>query len=764
MMASAAAAILIIAAAGVVLAGDVGRAAPAGGHRRVGAPPPLATAAAPVVRVGSGAVSASLVWERRLAGVTIRESSPLAVSLPRPAVVVGGQDGRLYAVDLRTGGNLPGWPVRTPYPFNGSPAAADIAGTGTAQVFIGAGSADHGYCSGGAVYSFDAGGAKRWSDQGSDPSCAHQAFHSTPAIGDITGTGVADVTLGALGLQSWSFAGVNGTVNPGWPYYTDDTVFSSPALADVNGDGVADVIMGGDSSPGGLIDLRGGVVRAVSGTGRTLWQFFTNEIVRSSPAVGIIDRSGQPSVVFGTGDYWVSHGGASDADKVYALDLHGQLRWSRDLGGITMASPALADVTGTGEADVVIGTAGGPHARGGRNAGTIWVLDGGGRPLPHWAGRPSPGGVVIGGITTADLNGDGAQDLLVPTGAGVFAFDGRSGRQLFALDEGAVSFQDSPLVTDDGGGIVGITVAGTRPDGTGIIQHWQMDPASGARLGALGWPTFHHDARRTGNQAPPPLTAQRCAAAGDGYWTAAGDGGVFSFCGTAFHGSATGVIGRAPVASLVSTGDGRGYWLATTDGGVFAFGSAPFLGSAATLGRHGPVVAMARTPSGQGYWLLTADGGVYAFGDAPFEGSLGGRRQPYPVVSMTVTPSGRGYWLANSAGAVFCFGDAGFFGTAQGVTRSAIVAIARTPQGEGYWLAAADGGVFTYGDAKYLGSAAALHLNAGVVGLLPTAAGRGYWLAGADGGVFSFGDARPVTTSRPGALVKPVVAIAASSG
>ena len=91
----------------------------------------------------------------------------------------------------------------------------------------------------------------RWVRAGVDPECRTLAFHSSPAVGDITGSGVADVTVGALGLQSWSWD-AHGQLNPGWPFYTDDTVFATPALADLNGDGATEVVMGGDASPGGV--------------------------------------------------------------------------------------------------------------------------------------------------------------------------------------------------------------------------------------------------------------------------------------------------------------------------------------------------------------------------------------------------------------------------------------------------------------------------------------------------------------------------------
>jgi len=702
----------------------------------------------------------TLAWERQFPGVTFRESSPVAANLGVPAVAVGGLDGRLYAFDLARGNDVAGWPVATGSPIDASPAAVDTAGLGSDQLFVGSGSADGGQCSGGGVWSFGAQGNVRWHQTGSDSVCAgRQPFQSSPTIGDITGNGVADATIGALGLNDWSFSAPSGGVLPGWPYFTDDTSFSTAALADVTGGGIPDVVIGGDSSPGGAFNGRGGLVRAVSGGGRTIWQFTLDEMVRSSPAVGDITGDGRVSIVFGTGDYWLHQpGGAQDSTKVFALDTGGHQRWSRDLGAVTMGSPALADVTGSGTADVVIGTAEGARS------GEVWVLDGNGNPLPAWSGHPSGGGVVIGGITTADLNHDGAQDLLVPTGGGVFAYDGRTGAKLFGLDEGQVGFQNSPLVTQDTPGVVGITVAGTTPGGVGVVQHF-VTASGSASLGALGWPTFHHDARHTGNLVEPPLTFNLCAGKGNsGYWFVARDGGVFSFCGAAFEGSGVGVI-NGPVVAMRSSADGRGYWLASASGAVGAFGDAAALGSLAGRPLPAPIVAMARTPDGGGYWLVGVDGSVYAFGDARFFGSMAGTPLNRPIVAMASSADGGGYWLVASDGGVFSFGDATFLGSTGAIRLTQpIVGMSRTPSGHGYWFVAADGGVFSFGDARFMGSTGGIHLNQPVVGMAPTPDGAGYWLVASDGGVFSFGDAPFLGSTGGIALNQPILAVAVPGG
>jgi len=454
----------------------------------------------PSLSSGSAAAAApaqlnlQLVWSRTLPGVTFLESSVTPAMLTTSADVVGGVDGKVYAFDAATGADEPGWPVQTTDGISSTAAAADVDGNGHDQIFIGSGiaaSTEADFCSGGGTYSFEYTGAVRWHNIGTDADCDNQPFHSSFVIGDTTSNGQPDATIGALGLQSPSYNAINGQMNPGWPFFTDDTVFSTPALANLQGAGLPDIVMGGDASPG-VGSHQGGEMRAITGTGQLLWQYNTDEQVRSSPAIGSLDGTGL-SIVFGTGNFWQMHGGATDSDYIFVLNAGGQLKWKKDLGGVTQAAPALADVDGTGQPDIIEGTSGSVSDP---NSGLVWVLDAAGNPLPNWAGVASGGGVVIGGISTADLNGDGTQDLLVPTGAGVFVYDGKTARQIGGLDIGQVGFQNTPLVTDDPGGGVDITVAGTQPNGTGVVQEWRV---AGGQLGAMGWPMFHHDAQHTGN-------------------------------------------------------------------------------------------------------------------------------------------------------------------------------------------------------------------------------------------------------------------------
>ncbi len=249
------------------------------------------------------------------------------------------------------------------------------------------------------------------------------------------------------------------------------------------------------------------------------------------------------------------------------------------------------------------------------------------------------------------------------------------------------------------------------------------------------------------------LTSQVSGGVG-GYWTAASDGGVFSFGDAAFYGSLGGIRLTQPVVGMAPGHGGAGYWMVASDGGIFAFGDAGFHGSMG--GRHldAPMVGMAPTADGAGYWTVASDGGMFAFGDAGFSGSMGGRRLVAPMVGMAPTPDGAGYWTVASDGGVFSFGDAAFHGSLGGIRLAQpVVGMAPTPDGGGYWLVAADGGVFAFGDAAYAGSLPGIGLRAGAVSLLPTATGLGYLIVTAGGQVVQFGDAPQfgdVATAVPG--------------
>ncbi|MGA2474868.1 MAG: hypothetical protein ABSG39_15490, partial [Acidimicrobiales bacterium] len=226
-------------------------------------------------------------------------------------------------------------------------------------------------------------------------------------------------------------------------------------------------------SNGGHIRILSSAGNAGTGNpaGGLICQYNTSQnIDRSSPAVGQFLSGGAVGIAIGDGSYYQ---GASDSDKVFAINTSCGLAWSDTLDGITADSPALADVEGNGQLAVVEGT------QTGTSSGTIYALNGSNGAI-LWSAPTS--GAVLGSPVTADLTGGGYQDVLVPTTAGIDVFDGRSGAEVDTIGA-AYSFQNSPLVTDDPNGSIGITGAGYRSNGSAlvsVITHWEIGSGAGS--------------------------------------------------------------------------------------------------------------------------------------------------------------------------------------------------------------------------------------------------------------------------------------------
>ncbi len=686
-------------------------------------------------------------------------SSPNVANLPGgPAVVVGDEEGNVYAYRLATGAAV--WTYKAGAPINSSPSVAALtAGSNLDTVFIGGG--DAGNPDVGGYQAISPTGGDAWfvqeSNPPTDPLGAHSGVQASLAVGDLQGG--TDVTAGSLGQDQDALNAANGALLNGFPWFQADSDFTTPALADLYGNGQTEIVEGGDSTAGiayGVNYPNGGHLRVLSPTGNAGGSqpgagldcdYDTNETVESSPAVGeFFGGSATVGIVFGTGATY----NQSDTNKLIAVDSHCNFVWSASLDGNTKSSPALADVLGNGQLQVVEGTdngsTGSVYALNGANGGTLWKTN-----TPR----------VIGSVVTADL-GSGYQDVLAATVNGVVVLDGKTGAVITTL-QGDTGFQNSPLITDDPNGTVGITLVGYQTAGT-IIYHYEIAGSNGSLVNEAGaWPQFHHDPQLTGDAGTAQNIEVPCTApkgAPSGYDLAASDGGVFNFGNLPFCGSTGAIELNKPVVGMAVTPDGGGYWLVASDGGIFSFGDAKFYGSTGAIHLNQPIVGMAATPDGGGYWLVASDGGIFSFGDAKFYGSTGAIHLNRPVVGMAATHDGAGYWLVASDGGIFSFGDAKFYGSTGAIhLNQPVVGMAATHDGAGYWLVASDGGIFNFGDAKFYGSTGAIRLNQPVVGMAATSSGSGYRLVASDGGIFNFGDAQPDGSLGGLHLNEPIVAM-----
>ncbi len=613
----------------------------------------------------------------------------------------------------------------------------------------------------GGYLAYGPSGVPLWDTKVVDPgSDAHPAYgvQASLTVADLQG-GTPDVFAGSLDQESYALRAANGSTLSGWPFFSADSVFSTAAAANLYGTSQTELVVGGASTKGfalGQIYAAGGHLRILDSRGGLICSHAVDQEVDSSPAVGGFlpgELRGSPSAqdritrVRPVPTSWTP--------STAPVASSGRTRWTASRAQAQRSQKSRATARSTcSRAPITASRA------------SVWLLDGATGAVIWHTFVP---GRVLGSVVTADLTGSGYQDVLVPTTQGVEVLDGMNGIEVALLGKGN-GFQNSPLVTDDPNGTIGITLAGYNGNNEGLVLHYEIPGSNGGEaVGPGSWPMFHHDPQLSGTTSGLPAAGSvpPCnvpAEANAGYDLVAADGGVFTF-GQPFCGTAeTGQLVPPMVGIAMSPGTG-GYWVADAQGNVLNFGGAQLYGS--MTGRHlnSPIVGIAARPDGSGYWLVAADGGVFAFGDpATYFGSLVSRHLSAPIVGIASTPDGNGYWMVASNGKVFAFGDANLPGTmASKHLKGPIVSITPDVATGGYWLTAADGGVFNF-NAPFEGSMAKAKLNENIVGMASTADGDGYWLVAADGGIFAFGDAPFVGSLGSRKLNSPVVSVSGYCG
>lgn len=223
-------------------------------------------------------------------------------------------------------------------------------------------------------------------------------------------------------------------LGPRFPVRLSSSGESSPVLADIAGDGALEIVLATSD----------GALRVISGrSGRTLrpWPRHMRRAPGSrpsarrigalrrgflaTPAVGDITGDGRPEIVApgldGRVYAWDARGRAVRGFPV-AIDLRRTAEKGR-LDAAIYASPALADLSGDGRLDIVVGAA----------DQRVYAWDGRGRRLPGWPvlARDGEGGdraKILSSPAIGDLDGDRSPDVVEGTGEAYGSTPDMSGR------------------------------------------------------------------------------------------------------------------------------------------------------------------------------------------------------------------------------------------------------------------------------------------------------------------------------------------------
>ncbi len=336
-------------------------------------------------------------------------------------ITFGAWDQCIYLLD-RNGnplwGNLPGILPETYCGGHGfynedtiwsSPALADLNNDGRYEIIVGADISPGnvwGDPGGGYLYVFDADGnalAREWMDQ---------VVFSSPAVADLDNDGDWEVVVGTgtywenkgYYVSAFDFnqaaAHADERLVLKWRKSTAGRVFASPAIADLNQDGVLDVVI---TSPIGDFGIEGSILYAWRGSDgspmiqRRICNFQgMSQNTLSSPTVADVDGDAHAEILIShawevaifnhDGTYYTDYsnpkwpGGpenpACARDHVPTTELSYYVEYS------LYASPAVGDLDGDGDVEIVIGG----HNPANPNQGMIFAWTGHSKRMPSpWA-------------------------------------------------------------------------------------------------------------------------------------------------------------------------------------------------------------------------------------------------------------------------------------------------------------------------------------------------------------------------------------------
>ena len=336
-------------------------------------------------------------------------------------MVVGDQAGNVYAYNLATGAAAVALRHRRPGHIDAvggpdhprQPARLGLRGHRQRRT-----------PTSGGYQAISPSGGDQWFTQETNPptdtSAAHNGVQASMAVGDLQGG--TDVVAGSLGEEEDALTAGSGGVLNGFPWYQADSNFTTPALADLYGTGATEIVEGGDSSAGISYDndlrqrrpparaLGHGQRRPAPAQRRPRLPVH-NRRDRASPRRPWASSSAPPPRWGSSSAPAPPSTGPTTTTSRRSTPTATSCGRARSTAS-TSSSPALADVLGNGQLQVVEGTdngtSGSVYAMNGQNGAVALAgqrgpgdrLGGHRRPRPGVPGRPGPDRERRGGRST----------------------------------------------------------------------------------------------------------------------------------------------------------------------------------------------------------------------------------------------------------------------------------------------------------------------------------------------------------------------------
>jgi hypothetical protein len=449
-------------------------------------------------------------------GKLVDRSSPAVGNLDGDSdleIVVGTAGMEVHAFNP-DGSRVAGWPVAVGAQVNSSPAIGDINGDGLNEVIIGVGWEDRENDGGIFAFSHDGkvlpGWPVRTMDRNLGPDGHSDGVFGTPALVDLDGDGLLDVVVASFDENLYGLR-YDGTAARGWPFHLWDGTWSSPAVGDLDGDGSVEIVAAGYTHagfpPGYPTVNGGGIIWVLDTKGNELpgWPQVFDLHFDSSPALGDLDGDGDLEIVIGTGH----EPGTARGHKVYAFHHNGNLvnGWPAATSDYVWPSPALADLDGDGKDEVIVSCI----------DGKLYAWDDDGTTFPgRWPVRPindaGLNGGMVGSPVVADLDNNTDLEIIVPIGWDLVGFNHDGSFFAYGNEEQlrmhtSFSLGGTPAIADvDHNNRLDVIMGSAVFEfDKGLLYVWELPEK--AIPGEMPWPMWRQNPTRTGRASSAPFLA-----------------------------------------------------------------------------------------------------------------------------------------------------------------------------------------------------------------------------------------------------------------